>query len=117
VTPQRLKLQKFLKLIYSKKNILGIYFVEYFKVKNHGGGWFGRAEAQWRPRVSKLRAKGLSDYQSTDTVVEAARLGASEQNKGLLSRHVYTKKEKWKVALSLIEKRTKGSLPDKKHLG
>ncbi len=61
---------------------------------------------EWRPRVSKLRAKGLFDYQSTDTVVEAARLGASEQNKGLLSRHVYTKKKKWKAALSLLEKRT-----------
>ncbi len=28
-----------------------------------------------RPRVSKLRAKGLYDYHSSETVVEAARRG------------------------------------------
>jgi hypothetical protein len=43
--------------------------------------WSGRAEAQQRPRVSKLRAKGLSDYHSSEPVVEAARQGASGPNK------------------------------------
>ncbi len=38
-------------------------------------GWSGGAEAQRRPRVSKLRAKGLSDYHSNEIVVEAARGG------------------------------------------
>jgi hypothetical protein len=33
----------------------------------------GRAAAQQRPRVSKLRAKGLSDYHSNEIAVEAAR--------------------------------------------
>jgi hypothetical protein len=45
------------------------------------GVWSGRAGAQRRPRVSKLRAKGLSEYYSSETVVEAARHGASEPNK------------------------------------
>jgi hypothetical protein len=33
----------------------------------------GRAEAQWRPRVSELRAKGLFDYHSHEIAAEAAR--------------------------------------------
>jgi hypothetical protein len=44
-------------------------------------GWSGRAEAQPRPRVSKLRAKGLSNYHSSEIVVVAARQGASGSNK------------------------------------
>jgi hypothetical protein len=40
-----------------------------------------RAEAQQRPRISKLRAKRLSDYHPSETVVEAARRGASGLNK------------------------------------
>jgi hypothetical protein len=40
-----------------------------------------RAEAQQRPRVSKLRAKGLYNYHSSETEVEAARQGASGPNK------------------------------------
>jgi hypothetical protein len=39
-----------------------------------------RANAR-RPRVSKLRAKGLSDYHSNETLVEAARWWASGPNK------------------------------------
>jgi hypothetical protein len=54
--------------------------------------WSGRAEALCRPRVSKLRAKLLSDYHSNETVVEAARWGASGLNKGVLSRHVYSRR-------------------------
>jgi hypothetical protein len=38
-----------------------------------------------RPRVSKLRAKELSDYHSSETVVDAARWGPVGQIKGLLS--------------------------------
>jgi hypothetical protein len=34
------------------------------------------AVSQWRQRVSKLRSKGLSDYHSNETEVEAARRGA-----------------------------------------
>jgi hypothetical protein len=45
------------------------------------GGWSGRAEAERRPRVSKLRARRLSDYYSNETVVEAARRGVSGPNK------------------------------------
>jgi hypothetical protein len=36
--------------------------IRWFSRWSAGGGWSGRAEAQRRPRVSKLRAKGLSDY-------------------------------------------------------
>jgi hypothetical protein len=45
------------------------------------GGWSSRVEAHWRPRVSKLRAKGLSDYHSSEAVVAAARWGDSGPNK------------------------------------
>ncbi len=41
----------------------------------------GRAAAQRRPRVSKLGLKGLSDYLSNETAVEAARQGAHGRNK------------------------------------
>ncbi len=56
-----------------------------------GGGWSGRAEAQRRPRVSKLRPKGLSDYHSSETVVEAASGGPMGRTKGLFSQHAYSK--------------------------
>jgi hypothetical protein len=46
-----------------------------------GGGWSGRAVAQWKPRVSKLGFKGLSDYHSNEMAVEAARREASGLNK------------------------------------
>jgi hypothetical protein len=35
----------------------------------------------YMPRVSKLRAKSLSDYHSSEPVVKAARRGASGLNK------------------------------------
>jgi hypothetical protein len=61
---------------------------------NRGGGWSGRAEAQRRPRVSKLRDKGLSDYHSRETVVEAARRGASGPNKKGYSYNMFTQKRR-----------------------
>ncbi len=51
--------------------------IRWFSRWSGGGGWSGRAEAQRRPRVSKLRAKGLSTYHSSETVVEAARREAT----------------------------------------
>jgi hypothetical protein len=38
-----------------------------------GGGWFGKAIAQRRPRVSKLGLKGLSNYHSNEIAVEVGR--------------------------------------------
>ncbi len=49
--------------------------IRLFSRRSGGGGWFSRAIAQRRPRVSKLGLKGLSDYHSNDTAVEAARWG------------------------------------------
>jgi hypothetical protein len=46
------------------------------------GNWSGRVEAQRRLKVSKLRAKGLFDYHSSETVVKAARWGPVGQIKG-----------------------------------
>jgi hypothetical protein len=57
--------------------------------------------AQWRPRVSQLGLKGLSDYHSNEMAVEAARQGASEPNKrATLTKHLL-KRESWSTALSL----------------
>jgi hypothetical protein len=42
-------------------------------------------------------------------------MGPMGQIKGLLSQHVYSKKESWKTPLSLTEKGTKGSLSDENH--
>ncbi len=83
------------------------------------GGWSCRAEAQRRPRVSKLRAKGLFDYHSNETVVEAARQCASGLNKGLLSRHVYSQRRAEKQLLVWLKKgqkaaRQRKSTTDKK---
>jgi hypothetical protein len=55
--------------------------IRWFSRWSGGGSWSGRAEAQRRPRLSKLRAKRLSDYHSSEAVVEAARRGASGLNK------------------------------------
>jgi hypothetical protein len=84
-----------------------------------GGGWSGRAIAQRRPRVSKLRLKGLSNYHSNDTAVEAARRGASGLNKRATLTTFTQKKESWKTDLSLTEKGQKAarqmkSITDKK---
>ncbi len=58
----------------------GIIFVEstqirWFLRRSGGGDWSGRAVVQWRPRVSKLGLKGLSDYHSNEMAVEADRRG------------------------------------------
>jgi hypothetical protein len=65
--------------------------IRWFSRQSGGGGWSGRAVAQLRPRVSKLELKGLSDYHSNETAVEAARWEASGLNKGLLSQNIYSK--------------------------
>jgi hypothetical protein len=59
-----------------------------------GGGWSGRPVAQQRPRVSKIGLKGLSNYHSNETVVEAARWGASGLNKrATLTEYLLKKRE------------------------
>jgi hypothetical protein len=63
-------------------------------VKQAGGGWSSKVVAQQRPRVSKLGFKGLSDYHSNETVVEAARQGASEPNKKGYAHGISTQKER-----------------------
>jgi hypothetical protein len=70
----------------------------------NGGGWSGRAEAQWRPRVSKLRAKGLSDYHSNETVVEAARRGTSGPKKGYSQDMFIQKRRTEKQLLVCLKK-------------
>ncbi len=55
--------------------------IRWFSRWSGRGGWSGGAEAQQRLRVSNLRTKGLSDYHSNETVVEAARWGTSGLNK------------------------------------
>jgi hypothetical protein len=66
--------------------------IRWFSRWSGGVGWSGRFEAQWRPRISKLRAKGLSDYHSNEIVVEAARWGPVGPIKRLVSRHVNSKR-------------------------
>ncbi len=57
-------------------------------------GRSGRAVAQRRPRVSKLGLKGLSDYCSSETSVEAARREASGPNKrATLTKYLLNKRE------------------------
>jgi hypothetical protein len=82
-----------------------------------GGGWSGRAEDQRRPRVSKLRTKGLSDYHSSEAVVEAARRGASGSIRRATLTTSLLKKEELKTNSLLDWNRAKGSLPEKKHHG
>ncbi len=68
--------------------------IRWFSRWSGRGGWSGRAEAQRRPRVSKLRAKGLSDYHSSETVVEAARRGESgPKNRATLTTYLLKKEE------------------------
>ncbi len=55
-------------------------------------GWSGRAITQRRPRVSKLGLKGLSDYHSNETAVEAARRGANGPNKRATLTTCFTQK-------------------------
>ncbi len=69
-------------------------------LRSGGGGWYGRAIARWRPRVSKLGLKGLSDYHSNEmAVVAAARQKGSGPNKRTtLTKHLL-KSERWTTAL------------------
>jgi hypothetical protein len=72
-----------------------------------------------RPRVSKLRAKGLSDYHSSETVVEAARRGASGPYKRATLPTYLLKKGERKSSSLLDRKRakrqpTKEKAPQKK---
>jgi hypothetical protein len=69
------------------------------------------------PRVSKLRAKGLSDYHSSETVVEAARWEVSGLNKRATLITSLLKKGELKSSSLLDRKRAKGSPPEKKHHG
>ncbi len=87
--------------------------IRWFSRLSGGEGWSSRAEAQQRPRVSKLMAKGLSDYHSNETVVEAARPGASGPNKGLLSRHVYLKRSAEKQQFVWLKKGQKAATREK----
>jgi hypothetical protein len=77
------------------------------------GGWSCRAVAQQRPRVSKLGLKGASDYYSNEIALQAARLEASGLNKRAPLTKYLLKKNDWATDLSLIEKRMKGSPPEK----
>jgi hypothetical protein len=56
-----------------------------------------------------LRTAHQSDYHSNEKAVKAARRGPVGIIKGLLSGHVYSKKESWKTALSLTEKGQKAA--------
>ncbi len=87
---------------------INIFYLFYF-ILSGGGGWSGRAVAQWRPRVSKLGLKGLSDYHSNETAVEAARRGASGPNKRATLIKYLLKKESLKTALSFTEKGQKAA--------
>jgi hypothetical protein len=64
-------------------------------------------------KVSKLWAKGLSDYHSSETVVEAARQEASGPNKRATLMTYLLKKGELKSSSLLDRKRAKGSLPEK----
>ncbi len=87
--------------------------IRWFSRRSGGGGWSGRALAHRRPRVSKLRLKGLSDYHSNEPAVEAAILGPCGLKKGY-SHNMFTQKRRAeKTALSLTE-RTKGDPPDER---
>ncbi len=55
--------------------------IRWFLRRSGWGGWSGTAIAEQRQRVSKLGLKGLSDCHSNKIAAEAARLGASGQNK------------------------------------
>ncbi len=58
-------------------------------------------------RLLKLRGKRLSDYHSSETVVETARQGASGLNKRTTLATCLLKKGELKAALCLSEKKGK----------
>jgi hypothetical protein len=59
--------------------------------------------SQQRPRVSKLKAMGLSDYHSSETVVEAARWGVSGRNERATLMTCLLKKGELKKSSSLLD--------------
>jgi hypothetical protein len=65
--------------------------IRWFSRQSGGGGWSGRAIARRWPRVSNLGLKGLSDYHSNETAVEAARREASGPNNGRIPGKIYLK--------------------------
>jgi hypothetical protein len=81
------------------------------------GHWSGRAVAQQRPRVPNLGLKGLSNYHSNETAVEAARRGASGPGKRATPTTCLLKKRELENSSNLDGKGAKGSPPDKKHHG
>jgi hypothetical protein len=87
--------------------------IRWFLRRSGGGGWPGRAIAQWRPGVSKLGLKGLSDCHSNETAVKSARWGASGPDKRATLIKYLLKGESWTTALSLTKQRAKGSPPEK----
>jgi hypothetical protein len=100
----------------------GISFIEsaqirWFSRLSGGGGWSGRAEDQQRPRVSKLKAKGLSDYHFNKTVVEAARWRAIGPNKRATFTTCLLKKGELKAALCLTEKGKSQPARENRHHG
>ncbi len=86
--------------------------IRWFFRLSGGGGWSGRAVAQWRPKVSKLGLKGLSDCHSNETTVEAARGEASGPNKRATLKTFLLKRGELKISSKLAWKMTKGRLPD-----
>jgi hypothetical protein len=87
--------------------------IRWFSRGSSRGGWSGKAEAQQRPRVSKLRAKRLSDSHSSEIVVEAVRRGASEPKERATLTTCLLKKGELKSSSLFDRKRAKGSLPEK----
>jgi hypothetical protein len=63
----------------------------------------------------KTRAKGLSDYYSSEQQPRQPDRGPVCKIKGLLSQHICYRKEELKAALC-FNTRVKGSPPKKKHL-
>ncbi len=87
--------------------------IRWFSRWSGGGGWSCRAEVHQRPRVSKLRAKGLSDYHSSEILLKAARQGASGPNKRATLTTYLLKKVELKSSSLLDGERAKGSPPEK----
>jgi hypothetical protein len=90
---------------------MGIILIESTQIRwfsrwSGGGGWSGRSEAQRRPRVSKLRAKGLSHYHSNETVVGQPEEGPVGQIKGY-SHDMFTQKRRAEKQLLVSLKKGK----------
>ncbi len=87
--------------------------IRWFLRRSGGGGWSCRPVAQRRPTVSKIGLKGLSNYHSNETVVEAARWGASGLNKRATLTEYLLKKREPDNSSKPNWTRAKGSLPEK----